>query len=157
MRFYIAFQVPKRGDRTAGPGPGGQAVPGRRGQTASGLGGQGVTPPPPAAVTDYDINGTNFQVTSSAVRNVAPRTIQLTINNEVALRVNDNSQLRTEKSHTVFFDKVRARPDGSYEGYIVVETVPIVSQGGSININVKTRRSTGLLQGIPRDTVILRK
>ena len=106
-------------------------------------------------VTDYDINGSNFQVTSSPVRNVAAKTIQLTLHNEVTLRVNDNAQIRTEKSHSVFFDKVRVRPDGSYQGYIVVETVPIVSQGGSINIDVKIRRP-GPMQGIPRDTVILR-
>jgi len=84
-----------------------------------------------------------MQVSSSPVRNVQPETLQLTINKNVALRINDNSLVRTEKSHSTFFDKVRVRPDGSYQGYIVVETVPIVSQGGSININVKIRRPTG--------------
>jgi hypothetical protein len=161
MRFYVAFQLPKRGGGVVGSGPGGQATTARPAPAAGGLAGRvtgtgatGEVIMPGAGAVEYDINGGNYQVTTSPVRNVAPKTLQLTINNEVALRVNDNSQLRTEKSHNVFFDKVRVRPDGGYQGYIVVETVPIVSQGGSINVNVKISQPLGPPQRIPRDTVI---
>jgi len=115
MRFYIAFQIPKP----------------RQIQT--------ILEP----VLEYDINGTNYAITTSPGPNVQQQTHTLTYQGAPRLAVNDNSLLRASKSHSIFFDGVRTRPDGSYQGYIVVETVPIVVRGGSINLSVKVnRRST---------------
>ena len=57
---------------------------------------------------------------------------------QLKLTVTYNSDFKT---HRVFIDKMRARPDGSLQGYFVVETVPITRRGGSISVVVlnKTR------------------
>jgi len=45
--------------------------------------------------------------------------------------------MKVNKTHSIFFDKTRIRSDGTAQGYIVIETEPIVLYGGSINIFVK--------------------
>ena len=52
--------------------------------------------------------------------------------------------MRTQPTHHVFFDKVRARPNHkSIQGYIVVETDAIAKPGGSINISMKDLTPNG--------------
>jgi hypothetical protein len=87
----------------------------------------------PQSVLEYNITSAAVDATSSPVAGQA-QTLQLTQNNAPRLRVTDISASRT---HTISFDKIRARSDGSFHGYIVVETTPIVTQGGSINVFVR--------------------
>jgi len=108
MRFYIAFTLPA----TFRPGMGIQ-------------------------MREYHINGAGFEFTSNPPRDVQPETITLKNNGTVRLKINNNSFSRVQRTHKVFFDKVRKRQDGSVQGYIVVETEPINKQGGSVNIFVK--------------------
>lgn len=108
MRFYIAFYLPGRI---------------RAGVFASSL--------------EFDINGIGFDFTNNPTSGVQPETIILKQNGAVRVKINDNSVLRNQRTHKVFFDKIRKRTDGAVQGYIVVETEPINKQGGSINIIVK--------------------
>ena len=85
----------------------------------------------------YDVDGTNYNVTTSPLPN-QPQTISLTFQNKPRVVVKDSSLTRdTTLSHKVFFDKVRSLPDGSVQGYIVIETVPIVRPGGLIHLIVQ--------------------
>ena len=107
MRFYIAFTLPPK-----------------------------LTP-----IANYmpvfDINGVGFDFTDTPISDIQPETFTLKHNGVVRVRINDNSVIRNQKTHRVFFDKVRKRPNGVLQGYVVVETEPITKQGGSINIIVK--------------------
>lgn len=85
----------------------------------------------------YDINGVGFDFTDNPVLDIQPETLSLKYKGVVRVKVNDNSIVRGQKTHRVFFDKVRTMTNGSVQGYIVVETEPISKQGGSINIFVK--------------------
>jgi hypothetical protein len=123
MRFYIGFYIPARIISTV------------------------VNPVNP--VQEYYINGVGYDFTNSQPQDVQTDSLILTLNNAIRLKVHDNSFVKTQKTHTVFFDKIRKRADGSIQGYIVVETVPLVERGGTINIivnktgdNVKTINRT---------------
>jgi Beta/Gamma crystallin len=85
----------------------------------------------------YEINGVGFDFTDNPVSDIQPETFTLMHNGVVRVKVNDNFSIRNQKTHRVFFDKVRKRPNGVIQGYIVVETEPITKQGGSLNIIVK--------------------
>lgn len=85
----------------------------------------------------YDINAIAFDIIDNPVLDIQPETVSLKYNGVSRVVVNDNSFIRIQKTHRVFFDKVRKRPNGYVQGYIVVETEPIRKQGGSINIFVK--------------------
>lgn len=108
MRFYIAFTIP------------GKSRPG----ISSGF-------------REYDINGIAFDITDGTLSEIPAETVTLKHRGNVAVKIKANSILRLQKTFNVSFDKVRKRPNGSIQGYIVVETVRITKQGGSINIIVK--------------------
>lgn len=86
---------------------------------------------------EYRIDGIAFDATDYPLLDVQPETLTVKYKGETLLKVNDNAVVRLQKTHKVFFDKVRKRTDGSLQGYIVVETEPISKPGGSINIIVK--------------------
>jgi hypothetical protein len=93
--------------------------------------------PAQGPVATYDVDGINYNTTTSPLPN-QPQTISLTLQNKPRLIVKDSSNTRdTTLSHKVFFDKVRRRSDGSVQGYIVIETVPIVRPGGLIHLTVQ--------------------
>ena len=108
MRFYIAFLLP--------------------GQRASAVGSDSLI---------YEVNGVGFEFTERPFSDVLPQTYVLKSSGDIKVTVKDNSLIRSQRTHKVFFDKIRKRTDGSVQGYIVVETEPINKQGGSINIFVK--------------------
>jgi hypothetical protein len=108
MRFYIAFLLPGN--------TGGRVLP---------------------STAEFDINGIGFAFTNNPAGEVQPETLALKQNGTVVIKINDNSIIRNQRTHKVFFDKVRKRANGSIQGYIVVETEPINKQGGSINIIIK--------------------
>ncbi|MFZ1264247.1 MAG: hypothetical protein WAT34_12135 [Chitinophagaceae bacterium] len=85
----------------------------------------------------YDVNGVAFEFMDNPVLDIQPETVTLKLNGATRVTVNDNSVIRNQKTHRVFFDKVRARPNGAVQGYIVIETEPIRKKGGSINVFVK--------------------
>jgi hypothetical protein len=85
---------------------------------------------------EYDINGVGFDFTDNPDNDIQTRVILLKNHDEVRMKINDNSFVKLQKTHNIFFEQIRTRPDGSFQGYIVVETVPIVKRGGSINISV---------------------
>lgn len=87
------------------------------------------------ASPEYDITGVGLDLGPNRVSNLPSQTLTLHYHGNICIKVNDIFQV--QKTHRVFFDKLRTRPDGSAQGYIVVETVPIVKRGGSINISVK--------------------
>jgi hypothetical protein len=86
---------------------------------------------------EFNIDGVAFDVTDFPVLDVQPETLTLKFNGATRLKVNVNSISRAQKTVKVSFDRVKKRPDGSLQGYIVVETEPITKPGGSINIFVK--------------------
>jgi hypothetical protein len=95
---------------------------------------------------EYDINGVGFDFTDHPIEDIQPTTITLKYNDAARIKVNDNSFVRLQKTHSVFFDKVRIRPDGMVQGYLVIETVPLVNRGGSVNIIVnKKSQSSGII------------
>jgi hypothetical protein len=85
----------------------------------------------------YDVNGIGFDFTDIPPNDVNPERITLKQNGQERIIINDNTVLRNQRTHKVFFEKVRKRPNGAIQGYIVFETEPINKQGGSINIFVK--------------------
>lgn len=95
-------------------------------------------------VLTYDINGIGFEFTNFPAQEVKPETLSLKLNGVEKLRVNDNSFLRTQKTHSVYFEKLRKTADGSIQGYIVVQTERITNRGGSINIFVKDVTNYGV-------------
>ena len=114
MRFYVAFEFAAR-------------------ETA-------VTPN-----IEYDVNGVSFDLTGGqGLSDFQPHTVTLKYDGATRVKINDNSVMRTQPTHHVFFDKVRARPDHkSIQGYIVVETDAIAKPGGSINIFMKDLTPNG--------------
>jgi hypothetical protein len=120
MRFYIAFHIPAHF---------------KPHHNSIGL-----------PYAEYDINGIGFDLTDNPDNDIQTQVISLKNHDEVRMKINDNSFVKLQKTHNIFFDKIRTRPDGSFQGYIVVETVPIVKRGGSINISVvnKTAQSGDL-------------
>jgi hypothetical protein len=83
------------------------------------------------------VNGIGFDFTDIPPNDVNPERITLKQNGQERIIINDNTVLRNQRTHKVFFEKVRKRPNGAIQGYIVFETEPINKQGGSINIFVK--------------------
>ncbi|MDN3654174.1 hypothetical protein QWZ08_00975 [Ferruginibacter paludis] len=109
--FYIPFQLPKPGSRAA---------------TITGF-----------TSYEYDIDGIGFDFTNNTPQEVKAQTFSRKYNGVEVLKVVDNSIIKLQKTHDVLFDKIRTRPDGSIQGYIIVETVPLDLPGGSINITVR--------------------
>jgi hypothetical protein len=89
---------------------------------------------------EYHVNGMGYDFTPNLISNVKANVITFKYKGQVCLKINDNSFLRLHKTHTVFLEKTRKRSDGSLQGYIVVETEPIIMHGGSINVFVKKVR-----------------
>jgi hypothetical protein len=108
--FYIAFQIPNISGNTSA---------------------NGVSNP------EYNIDAIGFDFDNNPATAIQTQTFALKYHGDVRIKVNDNSIIKVQKTHSVSFDKVRTRPDGSIQGYIVVETMPIIRRGGSINITVK--------------------
>jgi hypothetical protein len=88
---------------------------------------------------EYQVNAKGFKFTSALETDVAEIVLQLKHKNTLRLEIRDNSFLRSGKTHRVFLDQVKNRPDGSIQGYLVVETEPITRRGGSINIFVSNQ------------------
>jgi hypothetical protein len=88
-------------------------------------------------IRTYEVNGIGFDFTQFPVNDINPERVTLKQNGVERLVINDNSIIRNQRTHKIFFDKLRKRPDGSMQGYIVVETEPITNPGGSINLTVK--------------------
>lgn len=107
MRFYYAFIIP---DKPGAMGP---------------------------AVREYHVNGVGFEFTDQSSQDVQQELLTLKNNGVVRIKVNDNSFVRNQLTHRVFFDKVRKRANGYTQGYIVIETEPIRKKGGSINLFIK--------------------
>lgn len=89
------------------------------------------------SMQEYHINGIGFEFTEKPITNVTEETLTLNEHDVVRLKIYNNSFIRNVKTHSVFFDKIRKRADGSVQGYIVIETEKITKQGGTINIFVK--------------------
>jgi hypothetical protein len=83
---------------------------------------------------EYQINGVGIDFANSPQLDIQEEGIFLKHKGIERLKILDNSFVRIAKTHRTFLDKVRTRSDGSIQGYIVVETVPITNRGGSINI-----------------------
>jgi hypothetical protein len=86
---------------------------------------------------EYDIDGIGFDFTNNIPQEIKTQTYSRKYNGVEVLKVVDNAIIKLQKTHDILFDKIRTRPDGSIQGYIVVETVPLDLPGGSINITVK--------------------
>jgi hypothetical protein len=123
MRFYIAFSMPAK------------------------------QPVATQVTREYNIDGIAFDATDNPVLDIQPETLTFKYKGVVRLKINDNPTVRLQRTHKVFFDKVRTRADGSVQGYIVVETEPISKQGGSINIFVKDVSKSSVFD---RDSVPVR-
>jgi hypothetical protein len=93
--------------------------------------------PNDTTVQEYQVNGIGYDFSAHPSTDVQTNVITLRYKGRVCLKIDDNSALKLQKTHKIFFDKTRTRPDGSVQGYIVVETEPIDVHGGSINIFVK--------------------
>lgn len=119
MSFYIAFQIPNS-----------------RNTATTGI-----------SSYEYDINGIGFDFTNNPAENIQPKTLSLKYNGVERIKINDNSSIKLQKTHEILFDKIRSRSDGSIQGYIIVQTEPIVLQGGSINItvNINTHQNGGIV------------
>ncbi len=102
---------------------------------------------------ELTINGVGFDFTDYPVLDIQSEILTVKYKGSVRLTVNDNSVIKNQKTHKVFFDKVRTRADGSLQGYIVVETEPITKKGGSINIFIKDETKGRL---IDRDRIPVR-
>jgi hypothetical protein len=109
--FYVAFQIPKPNSTTT-------AVTG-------------------FTSYEYNIDGIGFDFTNNAPQEIKAQTFLRKYNGVEVLKVNDNALIKLQKTHEIFFYKIRTRPDGSIQGYIIVETVLLDLPGGSINITVK--------------------
>ncbi len=100
---------------------------------------------------EFTIDGVGFDFTDYPVSDIQPEFLAFKYNGATRLKVNDNTLIRYQKTHKVFFDKVGKRADGSVQGFIVVETEPIVKPGGSLNITVKQTSKSGVFnnEGVP--------
>ncbi len=100
------------------------------------------------------IDGVGFEFTDYPVLDIPEETLTIKYQGTVLLTVRDNSLVRSLKTHKVYFENVKKRPDGSLQGYIVIETEPILRKGGSINIIMKEKTSGGINRpvGIPVKT-----
>jgi hypothetical protein len=101
----------------------------------------------------YDINGIGFDFAPNPAIDIQPESIELKNQGVSRVKVNAHSVVRLQRTFKVFFDKVRKRPNGAIQGYVVVETEPITTQGGSMNIIVKDQSpESGLVRPV-RPTV----
>ncbi|MDZ4796021.1 MAG: hypothetical protein SGI83_17205 [Bacteroidota bacterium] len=98
-------------------------------------------PPTQTPIANYlpvfDINGVGFEFADNPIQDIQPETVTLKHDGVVRVKVNDNFTIRNQKTHKLFFEKVRKRTNGVVQGYIVVATEPITKQDGSINIILK--------------------
>ena len=97
------------------------------------------------------IDGVGFEFTDYPVLDIPEETLTIKYQGTVLLTVRDNSLVKGQKTHKVYFENVKKRPDGSLQGYIVIETEPIQRKGGSINIIMKEKTSGGIhrTDGLP--------
>ena len=107
MRFHVAFKIP-----------------------ATVLNGE------TSRAVEFQVNGIGFKFTNAPATEVAEIAQSLKYKDTVRLQVRDNSFLKSQRTHRVFLDQLKGRPDGSIQGFLVVETQPITRRGGSINIFV---------------------
>ena len=91
------------------------------------------------SVLEHQVNAVGFKFTNIPATNVAESVFRRKYKDTLRLEIRDNSFVRIEKTHRVFLDKVKNRPDGSIQGYLVVETQPITRRGGSIDIFISNR------------------
>ena len=96
---------------------------------------------------EYDIDGIGFDFTDITPQKVSAKTYSWKYNGVEVLKIIDNSIIKLQKTHEVAIYKLGTRPDGSIQGYIIVETVPLDLPGGSINITVKkiTNQQGGII------------
>lgn len=106
MRFHVAFQIPSSDLNRS------------------------------EKVIEYQINAKGFEFNNQPENPVQEITIPLKYKDILKLKIRDNSFLKLGKTHRVFVDRVKMRPDGSLQGFLVVETEPIIRRGGSINVFV---------------------
>ncbi|HEY0766176.1 MAG TPA: RICIN domain-containing protein [Pyrinomonadaceae bacterium] len=88
-------------------------------------------------VVEYQVNGIGFHFTNNSAVEVSEIVQSLKHRDIVRLQIRDNSFLKSERTHRVFLEELKSRPDGSIQGYLVIETQPITRRGGSINVFVK--------------------
>jgi hypothetical protein len=88
---------------------------------------------------EYQVNAKGFKFSNIPEADVAEIVLQVKHKDSLRLRIRDNSFLKSGRTHRVFLDQVKNRPDGSIQGYLVVETEQITRRGGSINIFVSNR------------------
>ncbi len=87
------------------------------------------------------VDAVGFDFTDYPVSDVATEILTVKDKGSVRLTVKDNSLVTSQKTHKVTLENVKRRPNGSLQGYIVIETEPIIKKGGSINIIVKETSS----------------
>lgn len=90
-----------------------------------------------STVREFNVDAIPFEITDHPNSNVQAETMTVKYKGGVRLKLNNYATVRVQKTHKVFFDRVRRRADGTLQGYIVIETEPIVKPGGSINMFVK--------------------
>jgi len=92
----------------------------------------------------YQIKGEGFKFDSFPSALTSEDDFLLKYNNDVLVEVREiNNRFKTQ---SVKFDQVKRRPDGSIQGYIVVETEKIRLPGGSINVTLSTKPLARLSQ-----------
>lgn len=89
---------------------------------------------------EYQINGVAFKFSDTEVMDIDEKVISLKYKGKEKLKIRDNSFVRLQKTHKIFFDMIKQRANGDIQGYIVVETEKITKPGGSINLFVKKTR-----------------
>ncbi|MFZ9387021.1 MAG: hypothetical protein ACO25B_04005 [Chitinophagaceae bacterium] len=101
------------------------------------------------------IDGIGFDFTDYPASEIREEQLTIRSGGVILLTVKDNSLVRSQKTHKVFFENVKKRPDGNLQGYIVIETEPITKKGGSINIIIRENSSGGLRNpdGLPVRTM----
>ena len=85
----------------------------------------------------YQIEGEGFKFDDIQTTKITEDDYQLKTKNDVLIEVKE--VYNRFKTHNVTFDQVCKRPDGSIQGYIVVETEKIRKRGGSINITLRSK------------------
>ena len=87
---------------------------------------------------EYQINGTGYSFSFNPGGEISSNILTYKYKGKVCMKITDNGLLKRHKTHDlVSLKHVRMRPDGSIQGYILIETVKITAPGGSINIFVR--------------------
>ncbi len=83
------------------------------------------------------VSGTSYDTPMPNIQSVDKQSISLNWNGKKILEV-EKQYLDNKKSFTVSFDRVKKLASGKIIGYIVIETLPISEDRGSVTVNVKT-------------------